>query len=101
MAADIDWVARLRTVPSEVCPSGGELQAFVKDPEGVSPEAFSHIIRGCDACREKLQDLVLHPTFEEIEEYLRNPKGVPEQVVMHFASCQSCQRRAEEVFSAD
>ena len=101
MAADIDWVARLRTVPSKVCPSSTELRAFAKDPEGVTPEAFSHIIRGCEECREKLQDLVLHPTSAEIEEYLKNPKSVPEQVVMHFASCESCQRRAEEVFSAD
>ena len=101
MAADIDWVARLRTLPSEVCPSDHELQAFVENPEGVSPEAFSHIIRGCDDCREKLQDMVLHPTIEEIEGYLLSPKEVSEEVLMHFSSCESCQRRAREVFDAD
>ena len=101
MATEIDWVARLRTDPSEACPSETELCAFVENPEGVSPESFSHIIRGCSDCREKLQELVLHPSVEELEGYLRQPKEVPEEVLMHFAACEGCQKRAREVMDGD
>ena len=101
MALEIDWVARLRTRPSEVCPSEVELRAFVRDPEGVTPAAFSHIIRGCSECREKLQEMVLHPSNEDLQRYLRQPNGVPEEVLMHFAGCESCQRRAREIVDGD
>jgi hypothetical protein len=101
MAIEVDWVARLRTRPSEVCPSQLELQAFVRDPEAVSPAAFSHIIRGCTDCREKLQEMVLHPTADDLRQYLRQPDGVPEEILMHFAGCESCQRRAREIVDGE
>jgi hypothetical protein len=97
MAIDIDWVARLRTAPSPVCPSDKELRAFSEGPESVTAEAFSHIVSGCTVCRRKLQEIVLHPPLESLEEYARKPDDVPEDVVFHCMSCEICQGRVRGV----
>jgi len=101
MAIDIDWIARLRTAPSGACPSEAELQAFVENPEGVTPASFSHILTGCVSCRRRLQDLVLHPSIEDLKEYLLNPRSVPEEMLMHCAGCRSCQRKVRRVLASD
>ena len=97
MAIDIDWIARLRTVPSEVCPPEDELQDFVKSPEGVSPASFAHIIRGCPDCRAKLQEMVLHPDKAELKRFLRSPDKVDEEIVLHCMSCKVCRSRVQEI----
>ena len=94
MAVDIDWIAKLRAEPSEACPEDGELQAFVTKPEDVSPSSFSHIVRGCESCRTKLQEIVLHPHVEALRRYLQDPFDLPEEVLLHCMTCKRCQARA-------
>lgn len=97
MAIDIDWIARLRTTPSEACPEDRDLKAFVKSPESVRPEAFSHIVGGCVSCRGRLQEIALHPSLEELRLYIGRPDAVPEEVLFHCIDCYSCQRRVRSL----
>ena len=97
MAIDIDWIARLRTAPSEACPEDRDLQAFVKSPESVRPETFAHIVHGCVSCRERLQEIALHPSSEELRLYLAGPEAVPEEVLFHCIDCQPCQLRVRSL----
>lgn len=97
MAIDVDWLARLRTAPCEACPSEGDLRAFVLQPEEVDAAAFSHIIRGCDTCRAKLQEIVLHPSVESLQQYLRDPSLLREETLLHCMDCEICQLRAREL----
>lgn len=97
MGIDIDWIARLRTAPSETCPTKEELRAFVGSPESVTPSSFSHIVGGCLACRTHLQEIALHPSMAELRVYLQRPEDVPEEVVFHCMECEACQSRVREV----
>ena len=99
MATDIDWIARLRTSPSQACPSEQELRAFVDYPESVSAESFSHIVGGCAECRAKLQKIALHPSADELGQYLSCPEDVPEEVVFHFLDCSLCRSLAREALN--
>ena len=97
MTTDVDWLSRLRTAPSEICPDEDDLRAFASQPEEVGAAAFSHIVRGCENCRAKLQELVLHPTAESLREYLRDPSGLSEETLLHCMDCEICQARAREL----
>lgn len=101
MAIDIDWVARLRAVPSPACPDEGELRDFVDNPEAVGAASFAHIIRGCIRCRAKLQEIVLHPSVEDLERYLKAPDDLPEETLLHCMECEICQARVEEILDGD
>jgi hypothetical protein len=96
MAIEIDWIARLRTTPSPVCPTEADLRAFIEAPEIVSAESFSHIVSGCSTCRQKLQEIVLHPALEALAKYLQEPENVPEEILFHCMSCNICQDRVRE-----
>ena len=97
MTIDTDWIARLRTAPSEVCPSPGTLEAFVRSPESVTAPSFSHIVAGCSKCRAKLQEIALHPSTEDLRGHIRQAHDVPEDVVLHCLDCEVCQSRVREV----
>lgn len=97
MALDVDWLARLRTSPSEICPSDEDLGAFVARPEEVGAAAFSHIIRGCDRCRSRLQELVLHPSVDSLRQYLRDASQLSEETLLHCMDCEICQARARDL----
>ena len=99
MAIDIDWIARLRTAPCEVCPEDSELRAFVKSPESVLPEAFSHIVNGCPSCRMRLQEIALHPSSEELAQYLDRPEELPQEVLFHCIDCPPCQQRVRSLLN--
>jgi hypothetical protein len=99
MTTDIDWIARLRTAPSEACPSDEELHAFVGSPETVTAASFAHIVSGCLSCRQKLQEIALHPSLEEIRRYAKEPGNVPEEVLFHCMDCPACQSRVGEVLN--
>ena len=86
MVIDVDWLARLRAVPSEYCPPEDELRDFVESPERVSPESFAHIIEGCPGCRAKLQEMVLHPDLADLRLFLRYPDRVDEETALHCMS---------------
>lgn len=97
MAIDIDWVARLRTAPRTGCPSDEELREFVRNPESVEAPSFAHIIRGCEHCRVKLQQIALHPQVEDLRRYLDAPDDLPEEILLHCMDCQVCQDRVKEL----
>lgn len=99
MATNIDWIARLRTSPSEACPSLDTLEAFVLHPESVTASSFSHIVAGCVGCRAKLQEIALHPSAAALRGHIRQAEDVPEDVVLHYADCEFCQSRVRGALS--
>lgn len=101
MAIDIDWVARLRAVPSPACPTDDELREFVSNPEAVQAASFAHIVRGCARCRAKLQEIALHPPVEELERYMAAPDDLPESTLLHCMECEVCQARVGELLDGD
>ena len=50
---------KLRARPSTICPSEEELRMFIRHPEDLHAASFSHLVKGCDSCRRRLQYLLL------------------------------------------